>query len=327
MLKLTYLFENFDLAKEAIKNWNYDADTLETMLSYFRISSNAIYPFCHNGQVCFLRLAPIDEKIEKNIVGELEFIEYLSQHDYPALKPIMTLSGEKVIKLDTKWGKYYACAFKKVAGVQIEATDMSKEIMYEYGKTLGKLHALSSDFKPRIKKWTHVEVLEWIEEVLAEYSVPADVILELMEVKKKLADFSIRDDNYGLIHYDFEPDNVFYDDKTKSCAVIDFDDGMYHWYALDIEQVFDSLNEELGASILQNAKDEFMKGYKTEYYYSEEMENSRPLMRRFINLYSYARLTRCVAVNSSNEPNWLIELRKKLNNSIQNLEISMTRFK
>jgi len=36
MLKLTYLFENFDLAKEAIKNWNYDADTLETMLSYFR---------------------------------------------------------------------------------------------------------------------------------------------------------------------------------------------------------------------------------------------------------------------------------------------------
>ena len=58
-----------------------------------------------------------------------------------------------------------------------------------------------------------------------------------------------------------------------------------------------------------------------------KMENSRPLMRRFINLYSYARLIRCVAVNFSNEPNWLLELRKKLNTCIQNLEMSMTRFK
>lgn len=325
MLKLTHLFENFDLAKEAIKNWNYDSDTLDTMLSYFRISSNAIYPFCHNGQVCFLRLTPIDEKMEKNIVGELEFIEFLIQHDYPALEPIKTLSGEKVIKLDTKWGIYYACAFKKVAGVQIEETDMSNVIMYEYGKTLGKLHALSSGFKPKIKKWTHVEVLDWIEEVLSEYCAPDTVILELAEVKKELANIPMRDDNYGLIHYDFELDNVFYDDKTKSCAVIDFDDGMYQWYALDIEQVLDNLNEELDASIFQNAKDEFMKGYESEYYYSKEVENSRPFMRRFSNLYSYARLIRCVSVHISNEPQWLIELRMILDNKIQKLEKGMTR--
>jgi hypothetical protein len=74
MLKLIYLFENFDLAKEALKSWEHDDDTLDKMLSNFRISSNAIYPFCHNGQVCFLRLAPIDEKIEKNILGTLELI-------------------------------------------------------------------------------------------------------------------------------------------------------------------------------------------------------------------------------------------------------------
>ncbi len=325
MLKLTDLFENFDLAKEAIKNWNYDIDTLDTMLSYFRISSNAIYPYCQNGQVCFLRLTPIDEKREENIMGELEFIEFLTQHDYPALKPIPTLSGEKVIKLDTKWGLYYACAFEKVAGVQIEATGMSKEIMYEYGKTLGKLHTLSSAFKPQIRKWTHVEVLEWIEKVLDEYGAPGHVLLELAQVKKELSDYPIREDNYGLIHYDFEPDNVFYDDKTMSCAVIDFDDGMYHWYVLDIEQVFDSLKEELDVSILQIAKEEFIKGYKTEHLYSKEMVNSHPLMRRFINLYSYARLIRCVAVSVSKEPNWLLELRKKLNNKIHSLEMSMMR--
>lgn len=28
----------------------------------------------------------------------------------------------------------------------------------------------------------------------------------------------MRNDNYGLVHYDFEPDNIFYDqDKTEYC--------------------------------------------------------------------------------------------------------------
>ena len=65
MLKLKYLFENYELAKEALKNWEHDVDTLDQMLSQFRISSNAIYPFTQDGKVCFLRLAPIEEKIEK----------------------------------------------------------------------------------------------------------------------------------------------------------------------------------------------------------------------------------------------------------------------
>lgn len=35
--------------------------------------------------------------------------------------------------------------------------------------------------------------------------------------------------------------NVFYDEETGSCNMIDFDDSMYHWYAMDIEQALDSL--------------------------------------------------------------------------------------
>lgn len=68
MLKLKYLFENYDLAKEALENWEHDHDPHDKMLSQFRISSNAIYPFCQNGEVCFLRLAPCDEKWRKTFL-------------------------------------------------------------------------------------------------------------------------------------------------------------------------------------------------------------------------------------------------------------------
>ena len=53
MLKLKYLFENFELAKLALTNWEHDEDTLDEYLKYFRISSNAVYPFSIRGQPLF----------------------------------------------------------------------------------------------------------------------------------------------------------------------------------------------------------------------------------------------------------------------------------
>lgn len=71
MLKLEYLFENYELAREALALWEHDEENLEEMLGYFRISSNAVYPFTREGRVCFLRLAPVGEKAETGCQGRV----------------------------------------------------------------------------------------------------------------------------------------------------------------------------------------------------------------------------------------------------------------
>ncbi len=323
MLKLKFLFANYALAKRALENWEFDKESLDKLLSYFRISSNAIYPFYQNGTLCFLRLAPTEEKLEKNVFGELEFIQYLNANGYAALKPVKSKCGSVVLKLVTEWGTYYATVFKKVDGKQIEQTDYSNEIMYEYGRALGKLHSLSSAFVPKVKKWAHSEVLEWIKQTVGECNAPPFVLAEVEAVKAELSSLAVNTGCYGLVHYDFEPDNVFYDESTKTCAVIDFDDGMYHWYSLDIEQVFDSLSSELDGEKLEKAKVEFIKGYETEHIYSEEMKRSLPVMGRFCNLFKYSRIIRSVYEHFSDEPDWLAELRKELNLHLKKLELSM----
>lgn len=322
-MKLRYLFENFPLAKTALENWEHDNDSLDEFLAQFRISSNAIYPFAQNGKRCYLRLAPVEEKSAQNIKGELHFIEYLIQKGYPALKPIPSLSGTVLKELATPWGAYYASAFEGVSGKPIEATDYSDEIMREYGRSLGWLHALSSAYCPKIKKWTHLNVLDWIEKTIQEYHAPSSVFEKLEQVKTKLSALPVNSENYVLVHYDFELDNVFYDEKTKSCSVIDFDDSMYHWYAIDVDQVFDSLAEELREEKLERAKAQFLEGYRSEWVYSEEMEESRPIMRRFCRLFTYARLIRSVSEQFRDEPDWLIDLRKKLEKYIRELETGM----
>lgn len=50
MLKLKNLFDNRDLTKMILENWEYDPSSLD-MFDYYRISSNAVYPFKNEGNV------------------------------------------------------------------------------------------------------------------------------------------------------------------------------------------------------------------------------------------------------------------------------------
>ena len=218
MLKLEYLFENYELAREALALWEHDEDNLEEMLGYFRISSNAVYPFTREGRVCFLRLAPVGEKAETDVRGELEFIRYLLKEGYPALRPVRSLSGEDMVVADTGFGRYFACVFEKVDGVEISEAGYGREVMYAYGRALGRLHALSSGYVPAVRKQGHKEILEWIRRTLEEYGGCREAFTELAAVERELGRLLVTTENYGLVHYDFEPDNVFWDEGKKNAA-------------------------------------------------------------------------------------------------------------
>jgi hypothetical protein len=57
MLRLKYLFNDVNLAEMILKNWDYDEGSTE-MFKFYRISSNAIYPFKYKGRTQLLRFAP-----------------------------------------------------------------------------------------------------------------------------------------------------------------------------------------------------------------------------------------------------------------------------
>lgn len=328
MLKLKYLFENFELAKLALTNWEHDEDTLDGYLKYFRISSNAVYPFSIRGKRHFLRLAPIEEKQKENLVGELEFLQYLGNAGYGAMKPVAAKNGELMLTLITKWGGYYASVFEGVAGISIEDTDYREEIMTAYGKALGRLHNLSMEYQPENRKWSYADALAWVKKTLAEYQNQCPekgLLLEKMQkeaeaVEQELSKLKQTKETFGLVHYDFEPDNVFYKEEDNSCQVIDFEDGMYHFFLVDIEQVLDSLSEELEGDAFEQAKKYFLQGYESEKTLEPDYEPKCRLMRLFCNLFSYARLVHCIAEEVPNAPEWMVSLRNRLSLKIQYLE-------
>ena len=163
-------------------------------------------------------------------------------------------------------------------------------------------------------------MLDWIEGELLEHN-NTDLLSYCKSIREKVQQIAISKMNYGLVHYDFELDNIFY--SKKNMTVIDFDDGMYSWYALDIEQAYDVLSDINTGEELEKWKREFLSGYKSEYDIEDEMLSRLPLFRKFIDLYSYIRVRRCVEEKWRHEPDWMVELRSKLNLYLENSKNEM----
>ncbi|MED3550760.1 phosphotransferase enzyme family protein [Cytobacillus praedii] len=312
MLKLKYLFDNADLAEMLLGNWEYDKESID-MFKYYRISSNAIYPFQSRNKIHMLRFSPKSEKCQDNILAELEFISYLRSKQYGVLETALSKNGEELIEAQTPWGDYLASVFKRVAGVQLNKTELSDIILFNYGKALGKLHQLSSEYQPiKSKRWSYSDVLNWIHHTLVDLPDETSALMETKLLQDYFHSIPITKTNFGLIHYDFEYDNVFYDEASNSCNVIDFDDAMYHWYVMDIVQALDSMQDCIPIELFQQKKQCFMDGYRTEYEVPEDMLSLIPACRRFANLYGYVRVLRSIEEKWENEPEWLVSLRAEL---------------
>lgn len=312
MLKLKNLFDNRDLAKMILENWEYDPSSLD-MFEYYRISSNAVYPFKNKGRVKLLRFAPCTEKSKNNIIAELEFIRYLKQRGYPVLCTVPSKDNRELLEVNTPWGEYFAVVFDRVPGVQLGQIDYTYDMCRKHGKALGKLHKLSSEYKPsKASRWSHEDVLLWIEKELSDFP---DEDLAIQEAKLLNEFFSRLPKNkqiYGLVHYDFELDNIFYDKFTDMLNIIDFDDSMYHWYAMDIEQALDNIANEISCEDYSLMRDSFIKGYREEFGITDEMLSYLPMFRRFADLYGYVRALVATKEVWDNEPEWMVNLRMHL---------------
>lgn len=313
MMKLKNLVENFDLARLALQHYPHDADTLDSILPRFRISSNAVYPYFNQGQLHFLRIAPLEEKRPDHVQGEIDFIQYLREHGYPAMKPISSTDNQLSFVLTSPWGAHCVSSFAAVHGTPIEDTVLTPEIVQAYGRSLGRLHALSAGYQaPAVRPaWHEAMNQNTLQAVNASPAVIRACDKLFVELSALPADNSC----YGLIHYDFEPDNVFWASDTQTISVIDFDDCLYGWFAMDIAQVLNELDSQWSET--------FLAGYRTSFPFTATQEETMPLMQRYIMLRSYMRLKHCLSENVPDPPAWMVELRKMLTAKLSVLEAAI----
>jgi Ser/Thr protein kinase RdoA (MazF antagonist) len=285
-----------------MERWEYDAGTFQ----FWRASSNFVYVFKWNQEKYFLRFSHEEDNSYDQVVAEIDFMRYLKENGYPCVSPIPSINGNFIEEVSTTDGRYFGAVFSEAAGSQLDE-NLTEAQSEAWGRSLATLHGLAKTYKPTgIKRKGWQDAIAFIEDVLQRHHVEKEALAEFSRVTAWLESLPVSVDTYGLIHYDFQQDNVFYDEKNHSFDVIDFDDAIYSWYGMDIVTALLDLDEEEDAVHIQA----FLRGYQSVCPLDGETMNQLPKFRRFANLYSFAKILRSIEEQTTeNPPEWYVNLR------------------
>jgi Ser/Thr protein kinase RdoA (MazF antagonist) len=140
----------------------------------------------------------------------------------------------------------------------------------------------------------------------------------LCELQEQLTRLSISEGNYGLVHFDFELDNIVW--NGDEVGIVDFDDSAYYWFVADIAFALRDLFEDSPAKVdLRNESfRSFLAGYRLVRDITQEDLELIPMFLRLHNLITFAKLHRALGTAEAQaEPVWLEQLRKKLSLKMQ----------
>ncbi len=234
MLKLKHLFNNQDLAFMLLQNYHHSVFSKEE-LSNFRISANAVYKYKLEDSLNYMRFTPYTADKEKFLIGELNYINFLSNKEYNVVNINSSKNNNQYERKNTPWGEYLVTSFAKAEGIKANTLSLSETHIRDFGNALGRLHQLSKlsiDFdRPDMDN-----IFTNVYNILENYNAPSSAYIELDLIRNYFQSISKSKNNYGIIHYDFELDNAFYDSLSKAYTIFDFDDSMYHFYVMDINQ-------------------------------------------------------------------------------------------
>ena len=265
------------LAHRALQQWGIENASLELL----KMRENAVFSVCQaDGPMYALRIHRAGYHSNNELRSELQWMAALDANGIRTPEVIPTSSGElfDTVAIDEvpeprqvdllAWidGEPMGSIEEGVDGDLAELVSNYRRI----GMMAGSLHNLSSCWELPEGFTRH----HWdIDGLLGEQPVwgrfwenerltpdQKDLILQAREiVRRQLQAFGKTEENYGLIHADFLPENLMIDgDEIK---LIDFDDSGFGWYLFELAT---SLFVHLGEDHFDAVLTALVEGYRSQ---------------------------------------------------------------
>jgi amicoumacin kinase len=249
-----------------------------------------VYAYTRGGGRYILRLGHSRRRTPDLIRGEVDWINYLAAGGAGVARAVRSQTGLLVEEIpDEKDGRFLATAFEHAQGVSPWDMDSwNGDFMVNYGRLLGRIHALSKDYKVADAAWRRPE---WDDP--RNVSVPAleaDIDEKYQAVLAHLRALPQDRDSYGMIHQDAHAGNFFVDADGR-LTLFDFDDCVYGHFVYDLAMVlfYTLTGWEDAAESAPGFWRRFMQGYEMENDLDPAWLREIPafLKLREIDLYGY----------------------------------------
>jgi Ser/Thr protein kinase RdoA (MazF antagonist) len=294
------------LAELILDRWPHDPGSAR----FFRSSANFLYVFRHDGKRRFLRFAHGSERRRNSIDTEIALVRWLAEEGLVVVRPVRSRNESFVETVVSDWGTFHAVVFDALEGTQFEIEELDDTRFRAWGAALGRLHATLKRYPEQVPsaRSTIHDHLAQAKDVLPD-DAPA-VWEELHRLESSLDTLPVDRDSYGLIHFDFELDNLIWQGRTAQ--IVDIGECAFAWYAADIafalRDCFDT-----GANLTTPGVRAFLDGYTAQTSLSDHQIAHIPLFSRLARLIQFARIARTLDLAKvPSQPDWLSGLIDKL---------------
>lgn len=261
------LFENNRdyILEEAAGLYGISKDDLKKLGSF----ESLVFEFTRGGKNYVLKLTHSIHRSRDQVMGEVEWVDHLKANGVSVCGVISSTKGNPLEIVEIEDSYFIAYAFNKAPGDHAEKGNWNKNLILNWGETLGKIHAATRTFKPSLESYRR---FHWYEDdtLNAEKYIPDEqgvVIKKIEDHKSRLREFPRDNSSYGLIHSDLHNWNFYV--HNGGIHVFDTDDCHYNWLAYDIgiPLYYALRTAEIGDDNLDYARyffSLFMEGYKKE---------------------------------------------------------------
>jgi amicoumacin kinase len=233
-----------------------------------------------DGVARVLRLTHSSHRQKNEIEAELTFLKYVRENGANAAGSLVSLNGNLVEEHVASDGtSFYASLFEWADGKLVDRTNpnvWNDDLMFNLGKTLGKLHALTVNYPVTSARES------WDEEAYLQVMLNHEELgPHTKALLEEMSHYPRQANSYGLIHSDLHFHNFFVNDEGEITA-FDFDDLQYNYFISDIAIVLyytawgSKKSYEENSAYAKKQLAILRKGYETEFVLEEEWYSRIP---------------------------------------------------
>jgi Ser/Thr protein kinase RdoA (MazF antagonist) len=290
----------------------------DAIVEHWRSSANFVFSVrVDRSTRYFLRFNHSSERTVKGLQSEADFLQHLEIQGIRVALPVRSCSGRSIETVSTDLGDFHAMMFDAIPGECRKLDGMDQEGMKRWGQALGSLHRAAQDFGSTSRP-------NWKDHLaLAQRFLPVTdkaALSELGYIEEQLGTIRDESDAFGLIHFDFELDNLLWQGGVP--GIIDFDDCAYYWYEADIAFALRDLFDDRATNVdlTDDRLVAFVAGYRTKRRMTQAALERLPLFVRLHNLIMCAKMYRSLGDRHERpEPRWTTALREKLKAIIERM--------
>lgn len=289
---------------------------------FFRSSANFVYQVRVGERPAYLRFASGHERHRTELEREVAIVQALAAAGVAVSPPLRAGSGRYVESIRTDLGPFHAAVFTALEGEVYEADELSTDACRQWGQSLARLHGEMRELPSALE----VSVPTWRDRLDAcKPTVARDPLIskELADVTAELAGLPEEPDTFGIIHGDYQPDNLVW--GPGRIGVVDFGDASRHWYAADIAIAVADLGEPDG--ILENTRTQaFLAGYRAVREVRQEEIGRIPTFLRLHRVLLHVGLIRTLDLPAGpGLPTWMESLIDRLSGRLVEYRDSLAR--